>query len=290
MKTILKIMTDKKFYFTIIYSMIYGMGIIIFLDKANLISTGLAGMSQIILFFTEKFGLGLTYGLIYLLTNIPGIILGWYKIGKKFTFYSLVSILTVTITSDLMPENIIITQDIILNSIFGGLLMGYGIGGLLKIGASSGGTDFYGIYLFEKYGIDFTRINSLINVGVIGVAMLIFGMEIGLYTILSFYIRTVTLDTVFTNNNKLTVWIIGRDLTKVSQYINQKLKHGTTIIPNVEGGYTREKKEVIMTILNQYEYSMLINDLHKIDPSVFINVTETYRLHGNFKYKKDKEN
>ncbi len=289
MKTILKIMTDKKFYYTIIFSMIYALGIIIFLDKANLISTGLAGASQIILFFTEKLGLGVTYGLIYLVTNIPGVILGWYKIGKKFTFYSLVSILTVTITSDLMPESIIITHDIILNSIFGGLLMGYGIGGLLRIGASSGGTDFYGIYLFEKYGIDFTRINTMINIGVIGVAMIIFGLEIGLYTILSFYIRTVTLDTVFTNNNKLTVWIIGRDLTKVSQYINQKLKHGTTIIPNVEGGYTREKKEVIMTILNQYEYSMLIDDLHKIDPSVFINVTETYRIHGNFKYKKDKE-
>ncbi len=290
MKTILKIMTDTKLYYTIMYSMIYGLGIIIFLDRANLISTGLAGASQIILFFTEKLGLGFTYGLIYLVTNIPGILLGWYKIGKKFTFYSLVSILTVTITSDIMPENIVITHDIILNSIFGGVLMGYGIGGLLKIGASSGGTDFYGIYLFEKYGIDFTRINSMINIVVIGVAMLIFGLEIGLYTILSFYVRTVTLDTVFTNNNKLTVWIIGRDLTKVSQYINQKLKHGTTIIPNVEGGYTREKKEVIMTILNQYEYSMLIDDLHKIDPSVFINVTETYRIHGNFKYRKDKEN
>lgn len=288
MNTIEKHLTDTKVYYTIFFSMIYTLGIILFLDTASLISTGLAGVAQIINFFTSNLGLPISYGIIYLIINIPGIILGWFKIGRRFTIYSLVSILTVTVVSGVVPS-VIVTNDIMLNSIFGGLLMGYGIGGLLKIGASSGGTDFYGVYLFEKYGLDFTRVNTLINIGVISVATLIFGMEIGLYTVLSFYIRTVTLDTVFTNNNKLTVWIIGHDLTKVSQYINQKLKHGTTIIPNVEGGYTRERKEVIMTVLNQYEYSMLIEDLYKIDPSVFINVTETYRLHGNFKRKKEKE-
>ncbi len=289
MEKLEKYLIDTKIYYTIIYSMIYALGIILFLDTAGLISTGLAGVAQIINFFTETMGIPATYGTIYLVLNIPGILLGWLKIGRRFTIYSLVSILTVTLVSDLVPA-VVVTNDIMLNSIFGGLLMGYGIGGLLKIGASSGGTDFYGVYLFEKYGLDFTRVNTIINVIIISVATLIFGMEIGLYTILSFYIRTVTLDTVFTNNNKLTVWIIGRDLTKVSQYINQKLKHGTTIIPNVEGGYTRESKEVIMTILNQYEYAMLIEDLYKIDPSVFINVTETYKVHGNFKRKKGKEN
>ncbi len=282
-----KHLTDRKVYYTIFYSMIYTLGITLFLQTAGLISTGLAGVAQIIDHIFNYLHIPSTYGTIYLLINIPGIILGWTKIGKRFTIYSLFSILTVTVVSDLFPV-IHVTNDIMLNSIFGGLLMGYGIGGLLKIGASSGGTDFYGVYLFEKYGMDFTRVNTIINVVIISFATLIFGVEIGLYTILSFYIRTVTLDTVFTNNNKLTVWIIGRDLTKVSQYINQKLKHGTTIIPNVEGGYTRENKEVIMTILNQYEYAMLIEDLYKIDPSVFINVTETYKIHGNFKAVKGK--
>ncbi len=288
MKKVEKHLTDSKVYYTIIYSMIYTLGIILFLDTAGLISTGLAGVAQILNTVSDSLGLPATYGTIYLLLNIPGILLGWFKIGRRFTMYSLISILTVTLVSDLVPS-IIVTNDIMLNSIFGGLLMGYGIGGLLKIGGSSGGTDFYGVYLYEKFGLDFTRVNTLINVVIIAIATLIFGIEIGLYTVLSFYIRTVTLDTIFTNNNKLTVWIIGRDLSKVSQYINQKLKHGTTIIPNVEGGYTRENKEVIMTILNQYEYSMLIEDLYKIDPSVFINVTETYKIHGNFKRKKEKE-
>ncbi len=290
MNKLKQLANNKKIYLTIIYSVLYTLGITLFLNNANLISTGLAGIAQIIDNILEvKMGLPVTYGTLYLLLNIPGIILGWYKIGKKFTFYSMISVATVTITSDLFPK-IILTDDIILNSIFGGLLMGYGIGGLLKIGASSGGTDFYGIWLFEKYGIDFTKINIIINVGVISLATLIYGMEIGLYTVLSFYVRTVSIDQVFTNNNKITVWIIGQDLTKVSQYINQKLKHGTTIIPNVEGGYTRESKEIIMTILNQYEYSILIEDLYKIDPSVFINVTETYKLHGNFKFRKEEEN
>ncbi len=289
MNKIINVVSNKKILLTIVYSIVYTLGITLFLDSADLISTGLSGVAQILDNVLDSLNIPSTYGSLYLLLNIPGIILGWIKIGKKFTFYSIVSIVTVTITSGIFPV-ISITDDIILNSIFGGLLMGYGIGGLLKIGASSGGTDFYGIWLFEKYNMDFTKINVIINFGIIGFATLIYGMEIGLYTILSFYIRTVSIDQVFTNNNKITVWIIGQDLTKVSQYINQKLKHGTTIIPNVEGGYTRERKEIIMTILNQYEYSILIEDLYKIDPSVFINVTETYKLHGNFKFRKEDDN
>ncbi len=289
MNKLLSIANNRKMYLTIMYSIIYTLGITLFLNSADLISTGLSGVAQILDNVLNGVNIPVTYGTLYLALNIPGILLGWFKIGKKFTFYSIVSIFTVTLTSDLFPV-IRVTDDIILNSIFGGLLMGYAIGGLLKIGASSGGTDFYGIWLFEKYGIDFTRINVIINFGIIGVATFIYGIEIGLYTLLSFYVRTVSIDQVFTNNNKITVWIIGQDLTKVSQYINQKLKHGTTIIPNVEGGYTRERKEIIMTILNQYEYSMLIEDLYKIDPTVFINVTETYKLHGNFKFRKEEDN
>ncbi len=289
MNKIINVVSNKKILLTIVYSIVYTLGITLFLDSADLISTGLSGVAQILDNVLDSLSIPSSYGSLYLLLNIPGIILGWIKIGKKFTFYSIVSIVTVTITSGIFPV-IKITDDIILNSIFGGLLMGYGIGGLLKIGASSGGTDFYGIWLFEKYDMDFTKINIIINFGIIGFATLIYGIEIGLYTILSFYIRTVSIDQVFTNNNKITVWIIGQDLTKVSQYINQKLKHGTTIIPNVEGGYTRERKEIIMTILNQYEYSILIEDLYKIDPSVFINVTETYKLHGNFKFRKEDDN
>ncbi len=289
MNKLLSIANNRKMYLTIMYSIIYTLGITLFLNSADLISTGLSGVAQILDNILNNVNIPVTYGTLYLALNIPGILLGWFKIGKKFTFYSIISIFTVTLTSDLFPV-IHVTDDIILNSIFGGLLMGYAIGGLLKIGASSGGTDFYGIWLFEKYGIDFTRINVIINFGIIGVATFIYGIEIGLYTLLSFYVRTVSIDQVFTNNNKITVWIIGQDLTKVSQYINQKLKHGTTIIPNVEGGYTRERKEIIMTILNQYEYSMLIEDLYKIDPTVFINVTETYKLHGNFKFRKEEDN
>lgn len=286
MNKLRKLFNFHKVVMTIVYSVIYTLGIVLFLNNANLISTGVAGIAQIVVDVINRFGIGSTYGIVYLILNIPGIVLGWYKVGRKFTFYSLLSIVTVTVTSNMVPE-IEVSKDLIMNAIFGGALMGFGIGGLLKIGGSSGGTDFYGIYLYQKFGMDFTRINTLINVVIIAVATFLYGTEIALYTILSFYVRTVALDQVFTNNNKITVWIIGEDLSKVSQYINSYLKHGTTIINNVEGGYTRQHKEIIMTILNQYEYSMLVEDIYKIDPTVFINVTETFDVHGNFKRVKE---
>lgn len=268
----------KKVLITIFYSFVYAFGMQMFLAPASLIATGLAGVSQILTLIFPV----VSYGVFYLLINIPGFILGFSKIGYRFTTYSVISVLTVTFTTMIVPvPESPFTSDIILNCVFAGIVMGIGIGGLLKNGASSGGTDFIGIYLYNKYGYDFAKVNLAINLAIIVIAALLFGIEIGLYTTLSFYIRNITIDQVFTSNNKMTVWIIAEDLTRVSTYINQKLGHGTTKMSAV-GGYTQKDKEIIMTILTQYEYSRLRDDIETICPDAFINVTETFDLAGNF--------
>ncbi len=269
----------KKIIQVIFYSLIYSLGMSIFLIPMQLIATGVAGITQILTYLVPS----VSYATFYLALNIPGIYLGFQKLGFSFTTYSLISILTVSISSSLIPP-LVITNDILLNCIFAGMVMGYSLGSLLKIGASSGGTDFWGIWIQRKFDYDFVKINFSINVAIIITAIFLFNLEIGMYTLVSFYIRNLTINQIFINNNKMTVWIIAEDLNKVSKYINENLGHGTTIIKGA-GGYTHKEKEIIMTILTQYEYSILIDKINLICPDAFVNVTETFKIQGNFKRK-----
>ena len=281
----MKIIEDKlnnhKVVLTIYFSFVFSLGIVYFLTPASLISTGLTGVAQLLVYSEQFFSLNIGFSVMYLLLNVPGILLGYYKIGKKFTNYSLISVLTVSVCTAILPK-IYVTDDIILNCLVAGVILGYSAGGLLRIGASSGGMDFYGIHLYNKFGFDFSKANMIINTVIILSSMYIYGVEIGLYTFLCFVVRQFMMNNMYTNNNKLTVWIVGEDLSKVSSYINQKLCRGTSIFKNVEGGYSRKDKEVIMTILNESQFRELQKNIEKIDSTAFVSANSTSIMHGNY--------
>ena len=274
-----------KIFMTAILSVIFSIGISFFLDSSNLISTGLTGVAQIISIQSTV----IPFSVVYFVLNIPGIILGFFRIGKRFTIYSLVSVTVVAITTEIireLPINTILTNDIILNTVFAGGIMGFAIGGLLKIGASSGGSDFYCIWLFKKYGIPFSRINISINIGVVLISAILFSVEIALFTLFYIFIREIMMNLFYTNNQRVTVWIVGEDLKEVSEYIHNELGRGTSIFKEVKGGYTGHDKEAIMVILNVFQFSILKEEIYKINPHVFVTANKTYDVLGNYSINK----
>ena len=92
---------------------------------------------------------------------------------------------------------------------------------------------------------------------------------------------------MYTNNRKLTVWIVGKDVSKVSTFINTKFGRGTSLFKEVEGGYSREEKQVLMTVLSEFQYKELVTMIHKIEDNVFITASKTDELEGNFAFKKE---
>lgn len=268
----------NKIVFTVVYSLIYAVGLQFFIIPAGLFSLGITGIGQIIVEVFPK----ISFGLLYFCLNIPGFILSYYKLGKEFTYYTIISVISVTLFTAIVPV-IIFTDELVINAIFGGVISGFGIGGLLKIGSSSGGLDIYGVWYFQKTGLDFKTFTLITNLIIIIVGSFIYSVEVALFTLFSAYFRNVGIGQIFTNNDKLTVWIIGKDLSLVTLFIQSKLKHGTTHFKNAKGGFLNDDKEIIMTILNKYEYAKLINEIHKIQPDVFINVTQTYQIEGNYK-------
>lgn len=285
-----KIVRAKTVVLVVFYSIIYSIGFELFISSSGLLATGFAGISQIIVQFSKIIGWEISYGVVYYLINIPGLILSYRKLGKPFTFYTLLSISVVsgaTMFFEHSISSLIISDDIILKCIFGGIIMGYGVGGLLKIGTSSGGIDIIGLYFVRAKNVAFDKLNLIMNAVIVGIAMMLFGVEIGLYTLLSLYVRNLTMARVFSNNNILTVLIVGPDLTEVNRYINEDLGRGTTVM-EARGGYTKNPKEVIMATINNYEYQMLLNDLGHTDEKFFINVLDTKAVEGNYRPKLDK--
>ena len=115
---------------------------------------GLSGLTILIQDIFGKFlGIPIPYGRLYLLLNLPTVWLGFRKIGKKFTLYTLITIATVTVLTELIPPYTI-TADPLLISVFGGIINGAAIAVALAAGATTGGTDFVSIYLTENSPVD----------------------------------------------------------------------------------------------------------------------------------------
>ncbi len=279
----------EKFAKIALYSFIYAFGFQLFIDGSGLLATGFSGIAQIIVHVSPA-ELGLTYSLVYFILNVPGFILSYITMGKEFTIYTFVAVFLMSAFTSLVAiitQDWFITNDIILQCVFGGLTMGYAVGSILKIGASSGGTDIFGLYLLKTKNMSFANVNMTINAAIVISALKIFGIEAGLYTLLSLYVRNATIKFVFTNNDLVTLFIIAKDASLVEKLITMKLHRGTTTLSGY-GGYSHAPKEVIMTTLNQYEYRLFVNMIDDIDERIFINVVDTRNIIGNYNIQKNK--
>lgn len=283
-------MRVDKFFKITIYSLLYAVGFQLFIEPAGLLATGFSGIAQIIVRISPA-ELGLTYAVVYFALNIPGFLLSYITMGKTFTIYTFYTVFMMSYLTSVVAHlsaNWFITDDIILQCVFGGLLMGYSIGAILKVGASSGGTDIFGLYLLKTRNMSFNKVNMVMNAAIILSAMELFGLEAGLYTLLSLYVRNLTMKYVFTNNDLVTLFIITKDSRVVQKMITMRLQRGTTILQGY-GGYTHAEKDVVMTTLNQYEYRLFLNLLDQyVDERVFVNVMDTRNIIGNYNIQKNK--
>lgn len=280
----------KKTMKLALYSFIYAIGFQLFLAPSNLLATGFSGVAQIIVHVSPA-SWGLTYSVVYFVLNVPGFIISYKTMGKEFTINTFLVVFLMSFFTSVVANltgSWYITDDVILQCVFGGLTMGYAIGAILKIGASSGGTDIFGLYLLKTKNMSFTSVNMAMNAIIILFALKIFGVEAGLYTLLSLYVRNASIKFVFTNNELVTLFIITKDSSVVQKLITMKLHRGTTILPGY-GGFTHADKEVVMTTLNQYEYRLFVNMLDQyVDEQVFVNVVDTRDIIGNYNVQKNK--
>lgn len=156
----------KRFIIVILGALLNAMALNFFLIQANVYASGFTGIAQLSASFAQDFmGVNISTGVLLALLNIPVIILGWFKVGKGFTIYSIISVAFTTIFLETIPF-VKFSEEILLNAVFGGLLSGIGVGISLKWGASTGGMDIIAMILSRikdrPIGIYFLVMNAMI--------------------------------------------------------------------------------------------------------------------------------
>ncbi|MEN2767664.1 YitT family protein [Ornithinibacillus xuwenensis] len=272
----------KRIAVVIIGSLFNAISLNFFLISANVYASGFTGAAQLISsVFNDFVGIGISTGILLLLLNIPVFILGWFKVGKGFTIYSIVSVIFTSLFLEVIPL-VQLSEDIILNAVFGGLVAGIGVGFTLKIGASTGGMDIVAMVLSrindKPIGIYFLSLNAVI----IAFAGILYEPENALYTLLTLYVTTRVIDAIHTRHEKLTAMIVTRKAKELQQAIHKNMVRGITILPAV-GAYTNENKNMLYLVITRYELYDLERIIKEVDPDAFANIVETAGIYGFFR-------
>lgn len=257
-----------------------------FVDTAGLYPGGAAGLTILIQrVFASLLHVNLPFTPVNLLLNAVPVWIGFRFIGRNFTLFSCVMIVANSIFTDIIPQHIV-TEDILLISVFGGMVNGLAIAVCLNAGATSGGTDFISIFLSERRGMDSNGIILAFNVVILSIAGLIFGWDKALYSIIFQYSSTAVIRTLYRKFQQSTLFIVTTKPVAVCNAIYNISQHGATVLEG-EGSYGHCERNVVYSVVSAAESRRVIRVIRGADPEAFINEVKTEKLSGRFYQPKE---
>lgn len=265
----------------IIASLLYAWNLCCFAKSADLLPGGISGVSLLLQHIIKSiFHITVPYSVFNILLNLFPVYIGFRYIGKKFTLYSILTILLSSIFVDILPDYIF-TTDILLISIFGGLINGFAIALCLNVGTTTGGTDFISIYMSQQKGMDAWNYILFGNVIILLIAGAMFGWSIALYSIIYQFCSTQIIQMLYKRYQKETLFIISDKADEIYRLIKDTTNHDATLFHGI-GCYEAKEKEMIYSVINTDARRQLIPLIHSVDPHAFINVVKTEELAGRF--------
>lgn len=265
----------------IIASLLYAWNLCCFAKSADLLPGGISGVSLLLQHIIKSiFHVTVPYSVFNILLNLFPVYIGFRYIGKKFTLYSILTILLSSIFVDILPDYIF-TTDVLLISIFGGLINGFAIALCLNVGTTTGGTDFISIYMSQQKGMDAWNYILFGNVIILLIAGAMFGWSIALYSIIYQFCSTQIIQMLYKRYQKETLFIISDKADEVYRLIKDTTNHDATLFHGI-GCYEAKEKEMIYSVINTDARRQLIPLIHSVDPHAFINVVKTEELAGRF--------
>lgn len=250
-----------------------------FLIPAKLASGGVSGLSQIINNFT-----GWPIGVMVLLGNIPLLILGWRFLGgPRFAARTAFAVLSFSILIDI-PLSFLpsegITGDIVLNSLYGGVISGIGFGLVYRGRGTSGGSDILARILSSWRGIPVTQSYLITDAVIIFLAGITFSWENALYALVMLYVSGIAAESISQGSNILrTGMIITANPDPIKEEIFNRLRRGVTII-DAKGGYSGEEKTILLCVVTRAEIPHLKALTRDLDPRAFLIIGHAQEVRG----------
>ena len=274
----------KRILILCVASFLMAVNIKTFVRTADLFPGGASGLTILFQRIGETyFNVMIPYTVVNLLLNAIPVYIGFRFIGKKFTLYSCLMIVLTSVLTDMIPAYVI-TYDILLLSVFGGIINGAVVSMCLLADATSGGTDFIVIFLSDKKGVDSFNVILGVNVVILSVAGLLFGWEKALYSIIFQYVSTQMLHMLYKKYQQATLFVVTNKAKEVCQVIFEISNHGATGMDS-EGSFEGQEHQMVYSVVSSAESKKVVEAVKKTDPGAFINVVRTEQLQGKFYHK-----
>ncbi len=270
----------KDYFFLTIGALIYAFAIEGFLIPSKIIDGGVTGISMILSTLTNQ-----PLGIFIVCINLPFIILALQKLGKRFVFSTFYSILVfaagVTFFGKMFHGHCIIDNlELFLVAIFGGLILGAGVGLIIRNGASVDGTEILAIYSTKKIPFSVGEIIMFINLFIFTVAGFIYDWQHALYSIITYFVAYKTMDIVIEGlNESKSVFVITDYSTEIGKDIMEKMDVSVTYI-DAEGGYSGIKKRIVYCVISRLQVQKIKEIAKNIDPRAFIAIENVYEVEG----------
>ena len=274
----------KSFLLVILSSLLSAIAIQGFVEIANLYPAGFLGISVLISRMTFKFfHFDISFNFLYLVLNLVSIFLVRKVTGKKFLFYSGLQFVLVSFFIMLIPKFSLV-EDPLLLSLFGGVIAGFSCLLALQANASSGGTDFIAIYMSHKYNKPFWNQIMVFNIMILILAGLNFGFYDAFYSMIYQFAATYIINNFHDRYKLVSLRMVTSKPEEISNLIFRTTNHGATQL-YAQGAYTKEEKKMLLLVCNSFEVSDLVSQAQKIDPQIFITVSKTEQIIGNYAQK-----
>lgn len=268
----------KRYAFTLLGAAVMAISFDLFIIPANLAPGGISGLAIVINHLT-----GFPVGVIMLILNIPIFLLGARNFSKGFVVISLFGMISLSLATDIFSFLTPVTGDILLSSVYGGVLLGLGIGLVFRENASTGGADIAAHMLRKKFP-DFSvgRFVLLIDTVIVLLAGIVYNKwEVVLYSAIALYISSYIIDLLVEGVDfAKAAYVISDRPKEIAEKISDQLERGTTALSGLSM-YTGNNKTVLLCVVKKYEMTKLKEIIRCVDSDAFVIVSDTREVLGN---------
>lgn len=253
----------------------------IFLIPNSIIDGGIIGVAIILGYLTK-----ISIGLFIFLLNMPFLFIGYKQIGKTFTISTFLGVTVLSLGVNFLHPVPQLTNDLLLASVFGGIILGIGVGTIIRYGGSLDGTEIIAIITSKKGIFSVGEIVLLFNVFILGSAGFVFGWDRAMYSLITYFIAFKIIDiTIDGLEESKSVMIVSEYPERIAEVIMARLGRGVTSLSG-KGCYSQEDKNVLYVVVTRLELAKLRSIINEIDNNAFVSIGNVHEvLGGRFRKK-----
>ena len=264
-----------RYFMMIIGAAIYTYGLDVFLVPNYLIDGGVVGIALMASKIT-----GISFSIFVILINLPFLYVGYKQIGKSFTISTLFAIACISLFSACMHDIPPLVRDPLLASVFGGIILGLGVGIIIRNGGSLDGSEIVAIIFDKKSSFSVGEIVMFFNFFILGAAGFVYDWNSAMYSLIAYFVAYKMMDLVITGvEESKGVMVITDKSEEVANVVMHRLGRGVTLLYG-EGAYTKTPKRIISCVVTRLEMTKLKDIIYEVDENAFITINDVHDVFG----------